>query len=156
MKIVVTFVLVFLVAAVASSVFFRRVPDDPAIWHVDPLAAVKPDKPNAALIRPEGGDAAAPVFDVAPEALAEEIDAVALSEPRTKRIAGAPADLWMTYVQRSALWGFPDYVSVKVMPAGEGATYAAFSRARFGYSDMGVNAGRMARWQTALEARLAP
>ncbi|MBN2905844.1 MAG: DUF1499 domain-containing protein [Rhodobacteraceae bacterium] len=156
MKILSIVVLAVLVGAVAGGIWFRRVPDDPAIWHVDPLSAVKPDSPNAALIRPEGGDGVAPVYDTTPPALAAAIDTIALAEPRTRRIAGSPEDLWMTYVQRSALWGFPDYISVRVLPAEQGATWAAFSRARFGYSDMGVNAARLARWQAALAARLAP
>lgn len=156
MKILGILVLVLAVAAVAGGVYFRRAADDPARWHVDPLTAVKPDSPNAALIRPEGGDAAARVYPVSPAELAAALDAAAMAEPRTTRIAGEPQSLWMTYVQRSALWGFPDYISVKVLPAEGGATWAAFSRARYGYSDMGVNAARLARWQAEVQARLTP
>lgn len=152
-KMIYTLVILAL-AVIGGGLYFRMVPDDPATWHADPLTAVKPDSPNAALIRPEGGDSAAPVYDVTPVALAEALDAVALAEPRTKRIAGSPGELWMTYVQRSAAWGFPDYISVKAVPAEGGATWAAFSRARFGTSDLGVNAARLDRWQAALGARL--
>ncbi|WP_170168816.1 DUF1499 domain-containing protein [Rhodovulum iodosum] len=149
------YALVLLVlAVVGGGLYFRNVPDDPGTWHVDPLTAVKPDTPNAALIRPEGGDSAAPVYEATPEALAEALDAVAMAEPRTKRIAGGPEDLWTTYVQRSAAWGFPDYISVKVIAAEGGATWAAFSRARYGSDDLGVNGERLERWQAALEARL--
>lgn len=156
MKIIGILLIVILVAAVAGGIWFRRVADDPVRWHVDPLTAVKPDTPNSALIRPEGGDGVAPVHPVSPQALAEALDALALAEPRTSRIAGAPSEMWMTYVQRSALWGFPDYISVRVLGVEGGATWAAFSRSRFGQSDLGVNAKRLARWQEALAARLAP
>ncbi|ARE39661.1 hypothetical protein RGUI_1520 [Rhodovulum sp. P5] len=154
MKILILLAVVLVVATAAGAVYFRRVADDPTVWHVDPLTATKPDSPNAALIRPAGGDGTAPVFAVPPLELAAAIDDFALGEGRTKRIAGTPAELWMTYVQRSALFGFPDYISVRVLPEGEGATYAAFSRSRYGHSDMGVNASRLARWQAALETRL--
>jgi len=155
MKILPLVLLVLGLAALGGAVWFRTVPDDPAVWHVDPLTATKPATPNAALVRPEGGDRAAPVYPVTPEALAEAFDAMALAQPRTSRIAGRPDDLFMTYVQRSALWGFPDYISVRILPAEGGATWAAFSRSRYGDSDLGVNAKRLSDWQAALEARLA-
>lgn len=156
MKILMIILIAAVMVALAGALYFRMVPDDPAQWHVDPLTATKPETPNAVLIRPEGGDSTAPVHPVAPEVLAEAWDAVALGSPRTRRIAGGPEALWMTYVQRSALMGFPDYVSVRVIPAEGGATVAAFSRSRYGQSDLGVNARRLARWQAAVEARLAP
>ncbi|MBK1634508.1 DUF1499 domain-containing protein [Rhodovulum adriaticum] len=156
MKILIFLIAVIAAAGLAGAFYFRMVPDDPDRWHVDPLTAVKPRSPNAVLIRPEGGDDSAPVYDVPPKALAIALASVALAEPNTKRIAGAPDALWQTFVQRSALWAFPDYISIKVVPVEGGATYAAFSRARYGYSDLGVNAARMARWQVALEQRLAP
>ncbi|MBL3568825.1 DUF1499 domain-containing protein [Rhodovulum sp. BSW8] len=156
MKILPLVLLVLGLAAAGGAVWFRTVPDDPETWHVDPLTAAKPATPNAALVRPEGGDRAAPVYPVTPEALAEAFDAVALAQPRTSRLAGAPGAFFMTYVQRSALWGFPDYISVRILPVEGGATWAAFSRSRYGHSDLGVNAKRLADWQAALEARLAP
>jgi uncharacterized protein (DUF1499 family) len=49
--------------------------------------------------------------------------------------------------------GYPDYISVRVLPAGEGQeTVAALSRSRFGQSDLGVNAARLARLRAALAA----
>jgi uncharacterized protein (DUF1499 family) len=154
LKIIIILLVVIGAAVLGGAVYFRAVPDDPARWHVDPLTVVKPEAPNAALIRPEGGDSAAASYSLDPVELAEAIDEIALSEPRTKRIAGDPEELWMTYVQRSAVLGFPDYISVKVVPVDGGATWAAFSRSRFGSYDWGVNAKRLARWQEALATRL--
>ncbi len=83
-------------------------------------------------------------------------DAVALSEPRTTRLAGAPAEGWTTYVQRSGLFGFPDYISVRVIEAegGDGAMLAIYSRSRYGHSDLGVNAKRIRRWLSTVQKRL--
>ncbi|SIO23759.1 Uncharacterized conserved protein, DUF1499 family [Rhodovulum sp. ES.010] len=154
MKILTYLVVILLIGSAAGAVYFRKVADDPETWHVDPITAAKPDTPNAVLVRPEGGDRTMPGYDVPPEALAEAIEAVALDEPRTERIGGSPDALWMTYVQRSRIFGFPDYISVKVLPKDDGATWAAFSRSRFGQSDLGVNAARLERWQNAVRQRL--
>jgi uncharacterized protein (DUF1499 family) len=154
LKILIILVVVIGVAALAGAVYFRAVPDDPARWHVDPLTVDKPESSNAALLLPAGGDLTSVAYGLGPAELAEAIDEIALNEPRTKRIAGDPEELWMTYVQRSALFGFPDYISVKVIPAEDGATWAAFSRSRFGSYDWGVNEKRLERWQKALAERL--
>ena len=57
---------------------------------------------------------------------------------------------------RSRVWGFPDYVSVRVLPGdAEGtSTLAILSRLRFGRSDVGVNAARMQTWLAEVGARL--
>lgn len=143
-------------AAAAAAAWVRLAPEDPALWHVDPLTAPDTGRPNAWRVLPEGGDAVAPVFDLPPVALAARLDAIALAEPRTRRLAGSPEALHATYVQRSRLWGFPDYVSVRVLDAGEGrSTLAIFSRARFGQSDLGVNRARVEKWLAALGAPAA-
>lgn len=139
----------------ALAVGFRLVPSDPGVWHVDPATAPGTQRPNAWRIGPDGmevpADAPAPVFRATATELARAIDAVALAEPRTRRLAGDPDSLWTTYVQRSRLMGYPDYVSVRVIDLGDGrATLALYSRARFGYSDMGVNSARVARWMAGL------
>lgn len=145
----VTFGLPFL-AALTFSAFVRLAPLDPAVWHVSLENVRRSGKPNDIRIRPEGGDIAAPVFAMTPELLAERIASIALGEPRTRLLAGSPAEGRMTFVQRSALWGFPDLVTVETLPAPGGATFRLWSRSRFGYSDLGVNRARAERWLQAL------
>lgn len=140
-----------LVVGVAGFALWVRVaPSDPGVWHVDPLAAERPGRANHHLMRP--GEAASPVWDMTAAELMAALDAVALAEPRVVRLAGTPEEGFVTYVARSRLWGFPDYVSVRALEVEGGAALAAFSRARFGESDLGVNAARMARWLAALPA----
>lgn len=122
-------------------------PGDPARWHADPVAAAGTGRPNEAFVRPD----ASPVYPEAPERLLRRLDAVALAEPRTARLAGDPAEGFVTYVQRSRLIGYPDYVSVRAIPEGDGARLAIWSRSRFGYSDLGVNRARVDRWTAALD-----
>ncbi|MDE3240986.1 MAG: DUF1499 domain-containing protein [Paracoccaceae bacterium] len=137
-------ILVLLIAAAMA--YVRLSPNAPARWHQDPMTAGQPGMSNGYLLRPTGGDAAAPDYAMTPEALAEKIDKVALSWPRTHLFAGSVQAGFMTYITRTRLWGFPDFTSVKVLPAPGGATFAAFARSRFGKSDLGVNKARLAAW----------
>lgn len=133
----------------------RTAGDDPARWHVDPLTAERTGRPNDYLVAPEGMaaapvDRAAGIRDDTPGALMARFDRVARAAPRTAIIGGSVDALYVTYVQRSALIGFPDYVSVRAVPVPGGAALAVWSRSRYGYSDLGVNRARVERWLAAL------
>ncbi|MFN3615341.1 MAG: DUF1499 domain-containing protein [Rubrimonas sp.] len=114
---------------------------------MDPLEGGSTGRPNEFRIAPPE----APVFPMTGLELARRIDAIARSEPRTRRLAGAPETGLTTYLQRSAVMKFPDYVSVRVIEVEGGATVAIWSRARFGYGDMGVNEARVMRWLGSVE-----
>lgn len=145
------FVLALLILGLG--IFVRLAPSNPSQWHLDPGAVSVPKKPNFDLMRPQDGSRAPAQFSEPPEALLQRLNAVALAEPRVSVLAGSPAEGQITYIARSALWGFPDYVSVKAVDDGAGGSQLlAFSRARFGYSDMGVNGKRMTAWLAALGA----
>lgn len=141
-------------AAIAAPLGIRRTELDASRWHVDPFDAVRTGRPNDYLVA-DGGDQAVVIRPEAPEALMRRLDAVAMAEPDTTRLAGSPEELWVTYVQRSRIMGFPDAVSVRAKPDGGGSRLAIYSRSRFGQSDLGVNAARVKRWLAALpeEAR---
>jgi uncharacterized protein (DUF1499 family) len=133
-----------LVALVAFALYVRLAPSDPARWHVAPVADGPPGEvvvagPNRATLRlgPEAG---------VPANLLARVDAVALATPRTTRLAGTVEDGRITWVTRSALWGFPDYTTAEVRPDG----LCIEARSRFGQGDMGVNAARLADWLSRL------
>ncbi len=160
-------ILVFLVAGIVvallgGAVYVRTAPVAVEDWHVDPVTAPKPDTDNAFRAVPEamgseGVDLRTAVYPVDAMELAGALDRVALSEPDTRRLAGTPEDLWVTYVQRSAVFGFPDFVSVRVFPEGDGMSgVAVFSRSRYGRSDLGVNGVRVERWLAALPDPVGP
>ncbi|OIQ72767.1 hypothetical protein GALL_456020 [mine drainage metagenome] len=136
----------------AGMAYIRLSPNDPARWHVDPISDGVAGLHNGFLLRPDQGDAVAPVFSEPVGDLAKAINSVALAQPRTQLFAGSVATGWMTYITRSRLMGFPDFTSVKVIAAPGGSTFAAFARARFGSSDLGVNKERLDTWLTALGA----
>jgi uncharacterized protein (DUF1499 family) len=131
---------VLLLSVLGLAVFVRLAPSDPARWNTDPAEGTAGANSHVAK-----------VFVPLPpaEALAA-FDAVAMAEPRTRRLAGSVAEGRITYVSRSALWGFPDYTTVAAMPEDGGARLVIHARARFGQSDLGVNAARTARWVAAL------
>lgn len=135
----------------------RTADHDPARWHVDPLTAERSARPNDAIAASPGiasAEATRPlgIFDAAPDILLARLRDIALAEPRTAVVDGSAEAGHMTFVQRSALFGFPDYVSAKATPMAEGTGLAVWSRSRYGYSDMGVNAARLERWLAALSA----
>jgi hypothetical protein len=122
----------------------RVAPSDPAVWHVDPVTAPDPAKPNWARIPP--GAIIGP-----PGTLAPRLAAALGAEPRLTLLAGRLEDGHATYVQRSRLMGYPDYITVRILPDAAGQeTLALLSRSRFGQGDMGVNAARVARLRAAL------
>lgn len=149
---------VVVVAVAGAAVYFRTVPSAPDRWHVDPLVAEAPTTPNAWRVGPAPAlgpepDVEAPVYDLSADALARKLDAMVMAEPRTERLAQSQDGLWVTYVQRSRVMGFPDYMSVRVIPRGEdAATLSIFSRSRYGQSDLGVNRARVENWLAGLSA----
>lgn len=122
---------------VAAALWVRLAPSDVARWHRPP-PSLRPGRGDNWVIALWPGDAATLAR------LARVIEAT----PRTRRLAGSVEEGRITWVTRSALWGFPDYTSVEVTPEG----LVLWARARFGRSDLEVNARRLARWRAALEA----
>lgn len=122
---------VLLAVVLVLGAYVRLAPSDPARWHVKPQAAAPKDFEGGALRKVSGGV----------ETL-QKIDEIARAEPRTEVLAGSAGEGMITYVSRSKLWGFPDYITVW---QDEGEVFL-YSRLRFGRSDMGVNRARLERW----------
>ncbi|MBD3677652.1 MAG: DUF1499 domain-containing protein [Rhodobacteraceae bacterium] len=143
--------LLVVVALLGLLAYIRLAPSDPVRWHVNPLSADSPGEAGI-LLRPEGGDDVAPTWQMTSEDLLAAFDQVARAAPRTRKLAGSVEEGQITYVTRTKWMGFPDYVSVRAVPAGEGkATLAVFSRLRFGGSDLGVNRARLMGWLARIE-----
>jgi len=138
-------VLLLVLLTVGAALYFRFVSMPPEQWHVDPATAQAPSSPNFELRQ---GDSA-PVIPASTGDVAARLDAVAQADG-AQVIGGSAADGFVTYVVRSALMGYPDAVSVRLTPEGDATRVEIFSRSRFGYSDMGVNAARVTRWIAAI------
>ncbi|MEE4120681.1 MAG: DUF1499 domain-containing protein [Paracoccaceae bacterium] len=137
-------VLVIVVVVVAFAAWVRLAPTDPAAWHVDPAAA-EPG-PGRFVVKPEGGDTGGPLLEMPPREALDALDAIARATPRTRTIAGSVEEGRITYLTRSALWGFPDFTTAEAVPAEGGARLVIFARLRFGQDDMGVNEARVRGW----------
>ena len=148
-----------LVAAVAFAAYVRLAPSDPARWHVDPLALWPAGE--ARTLSPLGAEravvtrenlAAAWIEVQGPQAAAlARLDEIALATPRTTRLSGSPEEGRITWVTRSALWGFPDYTTAQAMTHDVATSEMTIvGRLRFGQSDLGVNAARLRDWLSRL------
>jgi hypothetical protein len=117
--------------------------------------------PNSALAAPPGfmpasgraPDLATDTYPIPAAALLGALRVVARRQPRTyeldNRAAGISRADW---VARSALCNYPDVISAQVADtASGGSTLILFSRSIYGYSDLGVNAKRIAAWLDALQ-----
>lgn len=160
MRILLILLAAVVVLIVVAIIAIRSMGHDAARWHVDPLTAPTPSSPNSYRVGPANGeidvDAVAPIYAVDSDTLGMRFDAMVRSRSRTEVVDGSAADGWVTYVQRSALFGFPDYVSVRFidLPDVDGveqSTIAIFSRSRLGESDLGVNEKRVNGWLEALD-----
>ncbi|WP_298357188.1 DUF1499 domain-containing protein [uncultured Litoreibacter sp.] len=141
---------ILVIGFLAGAYFVRSKPLDTASLHIDPETAERPGVPGHVLLR-AGADIEPPVYEMDASALALRVEAVILSTPRTEKLAGELADGYASYVTRSALWGFPDIASVKVVEAGEGkSSLIVLSRLRYGQMDMGVNRARVEDWLAQL------
>jgi len=149
--------LVLLLLVAGALLFVRFVSHDPAQWHVDPLTAPTPATPNSWRVAPPGQSPGAagtqsPVYRATPAELMAAFDRIATAQPETERLAGTPEVGFITYVQRTPLVKYPDYISVKAVDLGEGmSALAILSRSRFGRSDMGVNKARITEWLKGLK-----
>ncbi len=113
--------------------------------------------PNRILVCPPGlcavePDMLAPVFGVPVETLAARLAAVVAEEPRIAQV-GDFAEGRVRFIQRSAVFRFPDLIDVHILPFEPGgSTLAIYSRSLVGYADFGVNRARVKRWLGALSA----
>jgi len=140
-----------LTLAAAAMAFIRLSPSDPALWHLAldprPLNIATPS-PDQVTTLPNGAYADLPAAPDQTQALLAKLDGIALASPRTSRVAGSAETGRITWVTRSAFWGFPDYTTAESTPQG----VTIYARQRFGKGDWGVNAARLAAWIAGLNA----
>lgn len=132
-------------------------------FQANPSEVTPPDSPNWALGAPREAETKGaathevPVFATGPEELLDYLDTVALADERVEALAPTWTDsgLARAYVQRSAVIGFPDVISVEAIDlgvgdAGQRASFVIYSQSVYGHSDFGVNADRVQRWLDAV------
>lgn len=124
-----------LLAVLAAALWVRLAPLPPERFHKMSAETRTGDHPA-----PGGFEAVRQVPD--PQARLAELDRIITAHPRTARLEGSPDEGLLTYVTRSALWGFPDITNLWV----EGDRVHLRGHLVFGRSDLGVNAARIQGW----------
>ena len=120
-----------IIASVAGIIYVRSVGHDPDHWHVDPAKVTQVNGSNEYL----GSE----TFAADPSIIGAALTSALGGEV----IAGDLSDGWATFVVRTPLVGYPDYVSVRVVPVEAGTQVIVYSRSRFGKSDLGANKTRV-------------
>lgn len=135
-----------LLAFVAVVIFLARfIPADSAPYHEDPAL---PDRQRSEfrLIGPE-----APRYRADAETVLEAFSEIARSRWNVVLAEGSIDEGMMTFVARSTVFGFRDYITVKATDEPGGAKLSVFARPRFDVYDWGVNKKRLDRWLGELE-----
>lgn len=146
-----TFFIVILVLFAAGLLWIRFAPIDRDRWHVDPADAENPERSGVRFIGRE-----APRYPGDPDTVLTTFDEIALSEPRTRLLEGDIDEGLLTYVSRSRVFGFADFITVKAVSEDDQTKLSVISRARVGSRgyDWGVNAERLDRWLQDMRLRL--
>lgn len=134
-----------------------------SLHRVDFATLIRPGTPNTFLMAPEGYCRAAkvdqgpPTFAVTPARLRHAFLGVVIGQPRVSHTLADEPLLYDDFVVRSALFRFPDLISVQFLPHGKGgSTLALYSRSVYGRSDLGVNRARSLRWLKLVESAVKP
>lgn len=119
--------------------------------------------PNDALACPAGTcggarvDIVPPVFAIDARALRAAFAQAIAAEPNLTRVAADETAGTERYVQRSALFGYPDTIVVRYLDLpGARSTLVLYSRSQLGRSDLGANKARLERWLARLSAAAPP
>lgn len=95
---------------------------------------------------------ASPAFPIDAGRLAELWREMLGSESRVLMLSSQPQERRYVLIQRSALFGFPDVITVEFVPLDpDRSSLAIYSRARYGKLDFGVNRVRAERWLSRLQ-----
>ena len=138
-------VLVLLAVLVAAGVsIVRFMPIDSARVHTPSRAGPPGDVATATRF------VAVRQITTTAEGILTAADRMIRATPRTEVIAGDVATGRISYVTRSAIIGFPDYITIEVLDGADGALFVIRSRARYAGHDWGVNRARVEGWLAQL------
>ncbi|MGX6648814.1 DUF1499 domain-containing protein [Maricaulaceae bacterium MS644] len=124
------------------------------------FATLTPDtRPRRWLVLPAGfraqaaPDQESPLFPAGQDAVMQAFREIALAAPRTTltRESGGQIEI----VQKSAVFGFPDFVTAQAVDTPEGTGLCLYSRAVMGQYDFNVNKKRVAAWLQETGRRLS-
>lgn len=131
----------------------------PAAAPVDFATLRLPSSPNAHLAAPPGATTerheTVPLLAVPADAAWEALRRLGDGMDRVWKMAEWPALRQTQWVARTRLMNYPDLVNGQIVELPGGVGLFLYSRSLVGYSDLGVNAQRVAAWRAAFDAALA-
>lgn len=118
-----------------------------------------PSSPNAHLAAPPGATAerheTVPLLAVPADAAWEVLRRLGDGMERVWKMAEWPEQRQAQWVARTRLMNYPDLINAQIVELPGGAGLFLYSRSLVGYSDLGVNAKRVAAWRGVFERMLA-
>lgn len=125
---------------------------DKNIWHVDPDIIIFNNENNSFLLH--SNIIRTETFNIDVNFLFNTLNNIIIND-NCEKIFGDINQGLVTYVCRSKVFGFPDYVSISFKAVDvKRSTIGIFSRSRFGRYDFGKNKQRVQKWLTELKLAL--
>ena len=121
MKTIGLIALIVLCAILVSLAWVRFAPAKADRYHVAPGSEPKPEGRGVQLL---GEDA--PYFEASPSAVEAALRAVAARKGRVKLVAESENPRRMTYLARTKIVGFPDYMTFEFGPEGAGTRLRSY------------------------------
>ncbi len=142
MKTLQVIVIIIFLSLFLLATSMRLLPINADKYHVDPLIKGAKGNEGGFFIAPNHADEIAPIFEMSKSDLAQKLNKIITENGRL--IAGDIHGEYATYIFRSRLFAFPDYLSIRVIELNENqSTIAVYSRLRIGRKDLGVNRARV-------------
>jgi len=124
--------------------YIRFSRSDQYLWHIDPELVLQIKKKNSFLLNSKS--ISYPYYPYSADELYSRLITI-LDNENCKRLFGNIEDRLITFICRSKIIGFPDYVSVRFIEyEGGKSSISVFSRSRFGVYDFGKNKNRVLQW----------
>ena len=134
---------------IVAMVIARLLPIDTEPFHEDPA---EPDARHRSEVRMIGQDA--PRFPADAETVLETLIGIVRREWNAGLVEGSVDEGMLTFVARSPVFGFRDFITVKATDEADMSKLAVFARPRFDLYDWGSNARRLDRWLGELDQTL--
>ena len=130
----------------------------PAEWIDFPTLRL-PTSPNAHLAAPPGATnerhETVPLLPVSADRAWAVLRTLGDGMERVWKMAEWPEARQAQWVARTRLMNYPDLINAQIVEMPGGVGLFLYSRSLVGYSDLGVNAKRVAAWRAAFDAALA-
>lgn len=129
--------------------YIRLSKPNQSLWHIDPELISRNDLRKSYLNNSKNNNKLE--YLLSANDLYLRLNEIIL-EDKCKKVFGNIEENLITYVCRSKVFGFPDYISISFHPLDERKTsLSIFSRSRFGVYDFGKNKNRIDGWLAKLK-----